>query len=244
MLTFLAGGHVLLEDIPRVGKTTLAFVFSCAIELDFRRIQLTPNVPEPFLAIATENPLGSAGTQPLPESQLDRFMISLSLGYPDFDSELKLALKTGASSRPELAERVCKREDFLNMQRQIHEIYLKENIADYILRPVRETRKHRYLRKGASRRATVALVKISKAAAWLEGRSYALPHDAAEQFGYVVYHRAMLDPSAKAEGADIEQVVSEILEETEKPPMGVKTICRLKTTNSGRRLKDRKKFYI
>ena len=95
MLAFMADGHILLEDIPGVGKTTMTLAFSKSMGLDYRRIQFTPDVLPPFLVIATQNPLGSAGTQSLPEAQIDRFMVSLSIGYPDYKSELQMAMGIG-----------------------------------------------------------------------------------------------------------------------------------------------------
>ena len=241
MTAFLANGHVLLEDIPGVGKTTLATAFSKAMGLESRRVQFTPDVmpsdltgfsvyrreeekfvyqegsifcnilladeinrtspktqsallevmeerkvsvdgvtrdaPSPFLVIATQNPSGTAGTQLLPEAQIDRFMITLTLGYPDYLSELEIARTAGSGSRNDNIQPVITKEDFLTMQQQIHETYIKDIVYDYIIKLISATRNHPYIERGASPRATIALVKTSKAYAWLQGRDYVVPAD-------------------------------------------------------------------
>lgn len=253
MLAFLADGHILLEDIPGVGKTTLALAFSRAMELDYKRVQFTPDVmpsdltgfsvyrrdkekfvyqpgvvfcnllladelnrtspktqsallevmeerkvsvegetrevPRPFFVVATQNPFGSAGTQPLPEAQVDRFMISMTLGYPDFDSELAMAMEVGEIRPLDLVRPILNRPVLLEIQKEIHSIYIREKVYRYLLELITATRENPYLERGASPRATIALVKMARAAAWLEGRSYVTPADVKEQFPYVVSHR-------------------------------------------------------
>lgn len=253
MLAFLADRHILLEDIPGVGKTTLALAFSRAMELDYKRVQFTPDVmpsdltgfsvyrrdkekfvyqpgvvfcnllladelnrtspktqsallevmeerkvsvegetrevPRPFFVVATQNPFGSAGTQPLPEAQVDRFMISMTLGYPDFDSELAMAMEVGEIRPLDLVRPILNRPVLLEIQKEIHSIYIREKVYRYLLELITATRENPYLERGASPRATIALVKMARAAAWLEGRSYVTPADVKEQFPYVVSHR-------------------------------------------------------
>lgn len=197
MAAFLAGGHILLEDIPGVGKTTLATAFSKAMALDCKRVQFTPDVmpsdltgysvyrndlgqfiyqpgsvfcnllladeinrtspktqsallevmeerkvsvegvtrevPEPFIVIATQNPLGNAGTQSLPEAQMDRFMITLSIGYPDYESELDMAMSVGKQSRTSDMTPVVSIDDFISMQNEIYDVYMNESIYKYIV---------------------------------------------------------------------------------------------------------------
>ncbi len=286
MTAFLANGHVLLEDIPGVGKTTLAIAFSKALGLNCKRVQFTPDVmpsdltgfsvynrekekfvyqegsvfcnllladeinrtspktqaallevmeerkvsvegvtrqvPEPFLVIATQNPSGAAGTQLLPEAQIDRFMVTLSLGYPDFNSELAIAKGVGVNSRTDFVNPVTDANTFLVMQREIHDIYIKDVVYDYILKLITATRSNRYLERGASPRATIALVKCSKAYAWLQGRHYVVPNDVVAQLPYVLYHRIMLSTSAKMSGVTKNQVLDEILQSVQPPYMGVK----------------------
>lgn len=287
MLAFLANGHVLLEDIPGVGKTTLAIAFSRAMELQYRRVQFTPDVmpsdlmgfsiyrreeerfvyqpgcvfcnllladeinrtspktqsallevmeerrctvegvtrevPQPFLVIATQNPSGTVGTQYLPEAQVDRFMVTLTLGYPDFDSELAMAMSVGKTERLEGICTVLEGRLLQEMQGQIHEVRMKEEVYRYILQLITATREHPYLERGASPRATVALVKMAKASAWLEGRDYVTPGDIREQFPYVVSHRLRLNAAARMEGLDKAQIIGKVLEQTPCPPMGEKT---------------------
>ena len=284
MTAFLANGHVLLEDIPGVGKTTLALAFSKAMSLDYKRIQFTPDVlpsdltgfsvyrreeerfvyqpgsvfcnllladeinrtspktqsallevmeerkvtvdgvtrelDAPFLVIATQNPAGAAGTQPLPEAQTDRFMISMSLGYPDYASELAMAKgicpeETYSGIRPALTG-----EALLEIQRDIHQIYIKDVIYEYLLKLVRATRSHPELERGASPRATIALVKMAKACAWMNGRDYVIPRDVLEQFAYVAPHRILLSGTAKMEKKSKRQILENIMDEVQIPPVG------------------------
>ncbi len=281
MLTFLAGGHVLLEDIPGVGKTTLATAFSKAMRLECRRVQFTPDVmpsdltgfsvyrreeekfvyrqgsvfcnllladeinraspktqsallevmeerkvsvegvtrevPDPFLVIATQNPFGSAGTQLLPESQVDRFMTALSLGYPGAEEELTMAQTVGEGSRTDAVEPVFGCEELRSMRSQIHSVYMKEDVARYIVDLVRETRNHPHLEHGASPRATIALVKMAKSTAWYDGRFFVTPRDVAGQFVYTTAHRVSLSESARMANLTPSQVLFGILEKVKRP---------------------------
>ncbi|NBH83303.1 MoxR family ATPase [bacterium C-53] len=283
-LAFLANGHVLLEDVPGVGKTTLASAFSRTMALDCRRVQFTPDVmpsdltgfsvykreeerfayqqgsvfcnllladeinrtspktqsallevmeegrvtvegvtrevPCPFLVIATQNPIGSAGTQRLPEAQMDRFMITVTLGYPDFKHELSMAMAVGERNRLDSVRPVIGRDEFVSMQKQIHQIYIKENVYQYITQLVTATRSHPYLDYGASPRATIALVKMARAAAWFHGSSYVVPQEVERQFAYVISHRIVLNASARMEGIRREEIVDEIVRKVRKPRMG------------------------
>jgi len=284
MLVFLANGHVLLEDIPGVGKTTMALAFSRAMELDYKRVQFTPDVmpsdltgfsvyhreeekfvyqqgsvfcnllladeinrtspktqsallevmeerkctvegvtreiPAPFLVIATQNPSGSTGTQYLPDAQVDRFMVTMTLGYPDFDSELAMAMSVGKTERLERIQPVLNRSMLLDMQQEIHEVVIREEVYRYLLELVTATRNHPYLERGASPRATIALVKMAKAVAWLEGRDYVTPNDVKGQYRYVVAHRILLNTAARMENKSRIQILDEIAERVKKPPMG------------------------
>ena len=286
MLTFLANGHVLLEDIPGVGKTTLALAFSKSMQLDYKRIQFTPDVlpsdltgfsiyrreeerfvyqegsvfcnllladeinrtspktqsallevmeerrvtvegvtrpvPEPFLVIATQNPQGSAGTQLLPEAQVDRFMVSLSVGYPDYDSELAMVLGVREKSRVEDVVSVLQGDTLRDIQTAVDQVYLKENVGDYIVRLVRATREHPELSCGGSPRASIALVRMSRAAAFLNGRDYVIPSDVEEQFPYIIRHRITLDSAARMNGRTKDAVIGEILQQTRRPSMGIR----------------------
>lgn len=278
LTAFLADGHVLIEDIPGVGKTTLAEAFSKALGFDCRRVQFTPDVlpsdltgfsiysreeerfvyregsvfcnllladeinrtspktqsallevmeerkvsvegvtrkvPDPFLVIATQNPYGSAGTHSLPEAQIDRFMVMLTLGYPDFESEFVMAKSVSAENKVDKVQPVMSPGTFCSMQEQIHTVFIKDDVIRYILELVTATRNHPYLERGASPRATIALVKMAKAEAWLDGRDYCTPRDVARQFPYVISHRIV--PSASNE-AGKQQVIKEIIDTVKKP---------------------------
>lgn len=286
MLAFLADGHTLLEDIPGVGKTTLALAFSRAMELDYRRVQFTPDVmpsdltgfsiyrreeerfvyqpgsifcnllladeinrtspktqsallevmeehkctvegvtrevPSPFLVIATQNPLGSAGTQYLPEAQVDRFMVMMTLGYPDFESELSMAMSVGKTGRLEQVQKVLDRDTFKEMQDEIHDVYMKKEVYSYALELVTATRENPHIDRGASPRAMIALVKMAKACAWMEGRSFVTPNDVLCQFPYVVSHRIILNAAARMENMSKEQIITKITQQIQKPAMGEK----------------------
>lgn len=283
-LAFLADGHILLEDIPGVGKTTLARAFSQVLNLEHRRIQFTPDVmasdltgfsvynrekeefvyqqgavfcnllladelnrtspktqsallevmeekqctvegitrkvPSPFLVIATQNPFGSTGTWRLPEAQTDRFMIALSIGYPDFEHELSMIESVGNAGNTDDLCPVLNQEMLLEMQKEIQQVYLKDTVARYLLELITATRNHPGLQRGASPRASIALVKMARAAAWLREKNYVSPEDVREQFGYVVRHRIITRVSSRDDSAEKEQIINEILSQVKEPPMG------------------------
>ena len=286
MAAFLAGGHILLEDIPGVGKTTLATAFSRAMKLDCKRVQFTPDVmpsdltgysvyrsdigqfvyqpgsvfcnllladeinrtspktqsallevmeerkvsvegitrevPNPFIVIATQNPYGNAGTQSLPEAQMDRFMITMSIGYPDFDSEMDMAMSIGKKGRAESVVPVITAEDIGHMQDEIYEVYMNKSIYKYIVDLVTATRNSPYIERGASPRATIALVKMSKAWAWLNGRDYVIPSDVSTQFEYVISHRVGMGMSARMEKLTKQDVIKGIMKSVKRPTVGEK----------------------
>lgn len=286
MAAFLAGGHILLEDIPGVGKTTLATAFSRAMKLDSKRVQFTPDVmpsdltgysvyrsdigqfvyqpgsvfcnllladeinrtspktqsallevmeerkvsvegitrevPNPFIVIATQNPYGNAGTQSLPEAQMDRFMITMSIGYPDFDSEMDMAMSIGKKGRAESVVPVITAEDIGHMQDEIYEVYMNKSIYKYIVDLVTATRNSPYIERGASPRATIALVKMSKAWAWLNGRDYVIPSDVSTQFEYVISHRVGMGMSARMEKLTKQDVIKGIMKSVKRPTVGEK----------------------
>lgn len=288
MTAFLAGGHILLEDIPGVGKTTLATAFSKAMKLDCKRVQFTPDVmpsdltgysvyrsdlgqfvyqpgsvfcnllladeinrtspktqsallevmeerkvsvegitrdvPDPFIVIATQNPYGNAGTQSLPEAQMDRFMITMSIGYPDFESEMDMAMSVGKMGRADMVEPVITAEDVKKMQEEIYEVYMNKSIYKYIVELVTATRESEYIERGASPRATIALVKMSKAWAWLNGRDYVIPSDVGTQFEYVISHRIVLDMSARMEKLSKSDIINNIVKSVKRPVVGEKSI--------------------
>lgn len=284
LTAFLAGGHILLEDIPGVGKTTLAGAYSRAMGLSFKRMQFTPDVmpsdltgfsiysrseekfvyqsgavfcnifladeinrtspktqsallevmeehqvtvegvtrpvPSPFLVIATQNPYGAAGTQPLPEAQIDRFMVSMTLGYPDFESEVALAKAEDSSPKLDRIHSVIDGQTLLQMQNEVMQVYISDGIYRYIVRLVEATRSDPSIELGASPRATIALVRLSRAHAWLNQRNYVIPADIASQFLYALRHRIILTPSAAFHHTTAESLLQKILSETKAPSPG------------------------
>lgn len=286
MLAFLADGHILLEDIPGVGKTTLALACSRVMSLEYKRVQFTPdvlpsdltgfsiyrrdqekfvyqqgsvfcnllladeinrtspktqsallevmeerkvtvegitrNVPDPFLVIATQNPYGSFGTQQLPEAQMDRFMISMTLGYPDYESELAMAMSVGGQDKLASVSPVLSQEELKEIQQEVSEVYIEESIYRYMLDLITATRENQYLERGASPRGMIALVKMARAAAWMTGRDYVTPRDVKRQFPYVAGHRIMVNAAARMEHVTKEMILNDIIDHTAKPPMGEK----------------------
>ena len=264
LLAILAGGHILLEDIPGVGKTTMALAFSRALGLACRRVQFTPDVmpsditgftlynrdtgrmeyqpgavlcnlfladelnratsrtqsalleameegqvtvdgvsrpvPEPFIVIATQNPAGASGTQPLPDSQMDRFMVRLSLGYPAPADEVDMVRRRQGGNPLDSVERVVDLAGLAALRAQAGQVYLSDPVLDYIVRLVGATRAHPLIAQGASPRASLALAAMAKAAALMRGRDYVNPEDVADVFADVVSHRLILSPRAQAEG--------------------------------------------
>ena len=263
LLAILAGGHILLEDIPGVGKTTMALAFSKALGLDYNRVQFTPDVmpsditgftlynkeagrmeyqpgavlcnlfladelnratsrtqsalleameegqvtvdgvshpvPRPFLVIATQNPAGASGTQPLPDSQMDRFMVRLSLGYPAPADEMDMVRRRQGGNPLDSVEQVVDRDGLLALREKAGAVYLSDEVLDYIVRLVGATREHPMILQGASPRATLALAAMAKAAALVRGRDYVNPEDVALVFPDVVPHRLLLSPRAEGD---------------------------------------------
>lgn len=281
LTTILAKGNILIEDIPGVGKTTLALTFSKAMSLNCKRLQFTPDVlpsdvlgfsiynkeldrfeykqgsimcnlfladeinrtsaktqsallevmeegkvtidgitrevPKPFMVIATQNPVGSIGTQMLPESQLDRFMIKLTMGYPDIKSEIEI-LK-GKQKRVPLDEikPVATKEDILIMQDLVEKIYIHEKIYEYIVTLMSKTRNHPLIDLGVSPRGSVALTKLAKATAFLKNRDYVIPDDIQEIFKDVTIHRIILNTKARISNTSEEEILLDILNSVSIP---------------------------
>ena len=276
LMTILAGGNILLEDIPGVGKTTIALAFSRALGLDYGRVQFNPDVlpsditgysvynkqtgqmeykdgailcnlfladelnratsrtqsalleameegqvtvdgvthpiPKPFIVIATQNPTGAAGTQLLPDSQMDRFTGRLSVGYPKPNDERDMVLTRQGGVNPlEQVNRVVTREELLRMQQAVSRVYLKDTVVNYIVSLIQLTRQHSQIARGASPRATLAVAAMAKATAVLNGRDYVLPEDVKTVFAGTVAHRLLLTPEAKGLGLCETKLLTEIL---------------------------------
>lgn len=261
LLAILARGHILLEDIPGVGKTTMALAFSKALALQYNRVQFTPDVmpsditgfslfnklsgkmeyqpgavlcnlfladelnratsrtqsalleameegqvtvdgtahpvPQPFLVIATQNPAGASGTQLLPDSQLDRFMVRLSIGYPTASDEADMIRRKQSGNPLERVEQVLDLDGLNALRAQADAVHVSDPVLDYIVRLVGATREHPMLLQGASPRATLAVTAMAKAAALVLGRDYVNPEDVRTVFSDVVSHRLIRSPRAQ-----------------------------------------------
>ena len=277
----IAGGHILMEDIPGVGKTTLATTFAKTLELTYHRVQFTPDVlpsdilgfsmyhnktgefefhpgsifcnlfladeinrtspktqsallevmeerqasvegktwklPDPFFVIATQNPSGSSGTQLLPESQLDRFMICMTMGYPDAENEIAIA--KGRSNGIQLSDvqGVIPAQELTMIQAEVENVFLHDEIYAYIVALARATREHSLVELGMSPRGTIALAKMAKAAAFLSGRDFVVPNDVTEVFPAVAGHRLVLNSKARVGHVTADTVLEQIMESVRKP---------------------------
>lgn len=281
LLSILAGGHILIEDIPGVGKTTLAVALSKALSLDYKRLQFTPDVlptdvtgftilnkqtqkfeykqgaaltnlfladeinrtssktqsalleimeegkvtvdgvtrkaPDPYIVIATQNPIGSIGTQMLPESQMDRFIVRLTMGYPNLESEVMM-LKSKQNLIPvDEVNPVVTAEDIIAARKEVENIYVADQVFMYIAMLASATRNHQYIKLGLSPRGTIALLRMTKATALLKGRDYVIPDDVIYTFKDVVLHRIVLNSKAKINGISGEQVLKDIITSVEVP---------------------------
>lgn len=276
LAAIIAEGHVLLEDIPGVGKTTLAMTFSKAMSLKYSRMQFTPDVmpsdvtgfsiynkatgsfeykegvimsnffladeinrtssktqsalleameekkvtvdgntyelKKPFIVMATQNPIGSIGTSMLPESQLDRFMMRLSMGYPDSLSEVRmLKSKEGNEDIINGVNSVVTMNEVISIQNEVAEVYVHDDIYAYIVSIVNATRKNDNILLGVSPRGTIAIVNAAKAMAYIYGRNYVIPDDVKEIINPVINHRIILSGKARAAHISVEQVIGNIL---------------------------------
>lgn len=281
LAAILARGHILLEDIPGVGKTTMALAFSKTLDLKYSRVQFTPDVlpsditgysvpdpqtgelryqpgavisnlfladelnratsrtqsalleameegqvtvdgvrhvlPQPFIVIATQNPVGAAGTQLLPDSQMDRFLIRLSLGYPEPKDEVTMVLNRQEGNPLQSLRTVLSRDQLCALQDTVEKTFISDTVVAYIVRLVGATREDQELLRGASPRATLAVASMAKAVAQLRGRDYVVPADVREVFIQCVAHRLILTPRAQTQGVAGEQVLQRILETVPAP---------------------------
>ena len=283
LAAMLAGGHILLEDIPGVGKTTMALAFSKTMGLKFNRVQFTPDVlpsdvtgysildqpagkmvyqpgavlcnlfladelnratsrtqsalleameegqvtvdgvshpiPRPFIVIATQNPTGASGTQPLPDSQMDRFMVRLSLGYPSRKDEMNMVLsRQNGNPLAELAP-LYTAAQVEHLRNLVAQTYIGEPVVGYIIELIDATRRHEDIFRGASPRATLALTSMAKAIAQLRGRDYVIPADVKEVFVTTIAHRLIMTPKAESQEVSAEAVLRQILERVHAPKL-------------------------
>lgn len=284
LMAIYAGGHILLEDAPGTGKTTLALALSRALGLEYKRVQFTPDttpsditgftmydrdsgefrfmwgavncnlllgdeinrtsaktqsallevmeehavtvdgetrpVPRPFICIATENPVGSAGTQPLPDSQLDRFMVRLSIGYPSTQDQISI-LKAKRYDNPlDSIEAKVGRDDLIEVQNFLGNVTVTDAVLEYIVRLCEQTRTMDLVEVGVSPRGILALTRMSRACALIRERDFVIPEDVREVFKATCAHRLVLRPQARIEAVDADAILDEVMENVPAPSLG------------------------
>ena len=283
LAAILAKGHILLEDVPGVGKTTMALAYSKVLSLEYSRVQFTPDVlpsdvtgysipdqrtgemvyqkgavicnlfladelnratsrtqsalleameegqvtvdgishplPKPFVVIATQNPTGAAGTQLLPDSQMDRFTVRLSLGYPSPKDEIAMVLNRQDGNPLHKLSALMTRDNLVAMQNEVENTYIKDSVVKYVVDLIVATRNNEDILRGASPRATLAVTSMAKAVAQLRGRDYVLPNDVREVFTWTIAHRLILSSKAEGQGKSAEQILTEIIGQVPAPRM-------------------------
>lgn len=281
LLAILSGGHVLIEDIPGVGKTTLALALSKALSLNYKRLQFTPDVlpsditgftiynqkthqfeykpgsamtnlfladeinrtssktqsallevmeegkvtvdgkiykmPEPYIVIATQNPIGSIGTQMLPESQMDRFIIRLTMGYPSLDSEINMLKSKHHLINIDNVNSIVTEQELIHARREVEKVYASDLMFEYIAKLAEATRNHPFIKLGLSPRGTIALLKMTKATALLKGRGFIIPDDVKYCFNDVSMHRIIFNSNSKINNMTGEDVLKDILHSVTVP---------------------------
>ena len=281
LLALLAQGNILIEDIPGVGKTTMAVAFSKALGLKYGRIQFTPDtlpsditgftvynkdtdklifnkgaifcnlfladelnrtssrtqsalleameerqvtvenisykLEQPFSVIATQNPVGASGTQHLPDSQLDRFTVRISMDYPHIQAEIAMLMNRGKTVPIDSVSNVVTMDEFVKMQNKVKDVYVCKEIAQYIVALVNATRNHRLINRGASPRATISLTDMAKACAFASGRDFVTPDDVISVFAKTLGHRIILSNDAISQRLSSEEILNKLLTQVKIP---------------------------
>ena len=281
LIALLAKGHVLLEDVPGVGKTMMVKSLAKSVGLQFKRIQFTPDllpsdvvgvsiynpstmqfefrpgpllgniiladeinrtspktqsallegmeeasvtidgntieIPQPFFVMATQNPIEYEGTYPLPEAQLDRFLLKIKMGYPSQDEEMDVLRRAENSAPIHTIQSVVTAEQVLKMQELVQQVHVEDNVKFYIVQLARATREDSRVYLGVSPRASIALMKAAQAYAFIKGRDFVKPDDVQYLAKYVFSHRILLKPEARYEGSTEEKIVDRIVEHIPVP---------------------------
>lgn len=281
MMAVLAGGHVLMEDVPGTGKTTTAMTFAKVLGMDTRRVQFTSDtmpsdilgysvyekasgdfvfkpgavmtnllladeinrtssktqsalleameemrvtvdgktypLPRPFVVLATQNPVGSAGTQMLPSAQMDRFMIKISMGYPDFESQISILRDRHTENPLNRISPVVNLEQLQEMIKEANEVEVQDSVYEYVTRLTQATREHPLIQLGVSPRGALAVCRMAKAYAYLHGRDFVIPEDVAAVFADVCCHRLVLATKARMMEEKPENLIRSILESVKMP---------------------------
>ena len=277
LIALLCKGHVLIEDVPGVGKTTLAAALSRSLDCSFNRIQFTPDVtpsdvtgftmynaktgemefrpgvvmtqilladeinrtspktqssllevmeegqvtvdgvthalPRPFMVLATQNPIDFVGTYPLPEAQMDRFFLRVSIGYPSIEEEMDVLDRfSGPQSPLKRLQPVCGAQEIIALQELVGTIYCSREVRSYVATIVAATREHPALQLGASPRGAIALVRAAQACAVLAGRGYILPDDVRRMAHSVLSHRLILTPESRMKGISAQAILSQLID--------------------------------
>ena len=207
----------LADELNRTSPKTQSALLEVMEEGTVTVDQVTREVPKPFFVIATENPMGSTGTQMLPESQLDRFMICMTMGYPDIRYEIEIVKGNQKRQSERLVHSVISASMLQQMQEYVEEIYVHDRVYQYIGSLIQMTREHPMIAYGVSPRGTIALAKMAKATAFLHGREYCTPKDVQDVFLAVTAHRISLNAKARAQRVDKEEVLWEILRQVSAP---------------------------
>ena len=284
LMAVLSEGHILLDDVPGVGKTTLALACSKVMGMQYQRMQFTPDVvpsdivgfsvynketgtfdykpgvvmtnllladeinrtssktqsallevmeegqvtvdgtthtlPKPFVVIATQNPVGSAGTQMLPQAQLDRFMIRLQMGYPDFESQVNILMDRQKENPLSTVRTVISGENIITMQDEVRNIHVERKILEYVTSLAVATREDEMIRLGVSPRGALAIVRMAKSHAYLDGRDFVMPEDVQKVFIDVCAHRIILNPKARVAELTAADILKNVLKNTKSPDFG------------------------
>ena len=210
---------LLADEINRTSAKTQSALLEAMEEGQVTVDGVSHKLPRPYMVIATQNPLGSAGTQLLPESQLDRFMMRLSLGYPELEQEVRVLKQTEGARPVDTIVPAVTQEDVIEMQRQVGEVHVSDELYHYVATLCAVTREQPKFRLGASPRAGGALIRACRASAWMAGRDYVIPDDVKLLFFSVLEHRLTLDPQARLNGATVHELLTETLQSVSAPKL-------------------------